>query len=180
MTKICFIYTETTGLHNTNEFVSKKNLYNFARMVTINYNIGIFDNNEYNEEINIRKIIKPRCLIIPESTVKFHNITQEIAEKEGQDIENVLYQFKNDIKDVEVIVSHNIDFHLKTIQAELVRYNIAIDFNKYTIIDTISYNHSYQYPKLKELCEFFKIKKTYKPNIELIINIFFKLLKNKK
>ena len=28
---VCFIYTQTNGLHNSNEFVSKKNMFEFAR-----------------------------------------------------------------------------------------------------------------------------------------------------
>jgi hypothetical protein len=43
--RLCFIYTETTGLHQTNKDVSKKELFNYARMVTLNYIIGYFKDN---------------------------------------------------------------------------------------------------------------------------------------
>ena len=37
---VCFIYTQTNGLHNSNEFVTKKNMFEFARPVSLNYVIG--------------------------------------------------------------------------------------------------------------------------------------------
>lgn len=177
--KICFFYVDTTGLHKTNETVTKKNLFEFARLVTINYYIGTYNNinNEFEEEINIRKIIKPRCMIIPDETVQYHNITNDIALNEGEDIELILNKFKNDIKDVDVLVSHNVDFHLKTIISELVRYNIILNFCDYNIIDTISFNHQYHYPKLMDLAKNLKVKRTNKSQIEIITDVFFKLLK---
>ena len=54
--RICFIYTETTGLHQTNYPVSKKKLYTFARLVSLNYNFGYLKNNEFIREKKIRKI----------------------------------------------------------------------------------------------------------------------------
>ena len=45
--KICVIYTETNGLHSTNENVIKKNLYAFARLVVLNYEIGYKEGNKY-------------------------------------------------------------------------------------------------------------------------------------
>jgi hypothetical protein len=40
--KICFMYTDTNGLHELNEDVSKKNLFGFARLVSLNYEIEYF------------------------------------------------------------------------------------------------------------------------------------------
>ena len=37
---VCFIYTQTNGLHGSNEFVTKKNMFEFARPVSLNYVIG--------------------------------------------------------------------------------------------------------------------------------------------
>jgi DNA polymerase III epsilon subunit-like protein len=176
--KICFVYTETTGLHQTNENVTKKNLFGFARMVTLNYEIGYVKDNEYIQEKTVRHIIKPRCMLIPEDTVKYHGITQEIANIKGKDPEQVINEFKNDIKTINIIISHNIDFHLKTILAEAVKYNINIDVNNYLIIDTISFYHDYEFIKLKDLAQKLKIKNIptdNKDNVELIRDIFFKL-----
>ena len=48
--RICFLYTETTGLHQTNETITKKNLFCFARLVVLNYEIGVYKNGEYTIE----------------------------------------------------------------------------------------------------------------------------------
>jgi len=132
--KICFIYTDTNGLHTTNEDVIKKNLYSFARLVVLNYDIGYKEGNKYISTKKIRTIIKPRCMYISEESINIHGITMEIANNEGTEIEQVLESFITDISDVSVIVSHNINFHLKTIMAELVRYNKPFNFSNYSII----------------------------------------------
>lgn len=175
MNKICFIYTETNGLHTTKEIVSKKKLYCFARLVTINYIIGYYNNNKFIEEQNIRQIVKPRCMNINEETIQYHNITQKKANKHGVEIETIINDFKNNIKNVNIIISHNVDFHLKTILAEAVKYNILLDFNNHLIIDTISFYHDYGYLKLKDLALKLKIKDDDITNCELIKLVFLKL-----
>ena len=40
--KICFIYTDTNGIHDTIENVSTKKLYNYARVIAIHYSIGSY------------------------------------------------------------------------------------------------------------------------------------------
>jgi hypothetical protein len=64
--KICFLYTDTNSLHELNEDVTKKNLFGFARLVSINYEIGYVENNKFVSKINNRIIIKPRCMHISE------------------------------------------------------------------------------------------------------------------
>jgi DNA polymerase III epsilon subunit-like protein len=176
--KICFLYTETNGLHQTKDDITKKNLFCFARLVVLNYEIGSIINNEYIQEKKVRHIIKPRCMIIPDETVEFHGITQEKAVLKGIDPNEVMNQFKIDLKGVDILVSHGIDFHLKTVLAESLKYNISIDFNKIIIVDTISFYHSFGFLKLKDLAQKLKIKdipENNKNNVELIRNVFFKL-----
>lgn len=176
--KICFLYTETNGLHQTNDDITKKNLFCFARLVVLNYEIGVVINNEYVQEKKVKYIIKPRCMIIPDETIEFHGITQEKAIKKGIDPEEALNLFKTDLKGVDILVSHSIDFHLKTILAEALKYNISFDFHKILIIDTISFYHSFGFIKLKDLAQKLKIKdipENNKNNVEIIRNIFFKL-----
>ena len=187
---VCFIYTETTGLHQSN-ILSKKNLYCFARLVVLNYEIGYFENKKFISKKKVRHIIKPRCMNIPVNSIQFHNITQDFAITNGKDIELVIKEFKEDIKIVDILVSHNIDFHLKTILSETIRYNILLDFTKYIIIDTISFFHKYGFIKLKDLFDKLSIKKDNKINditltekktdiilyksIDMIRLVFFKL-----
>jgi DNA polymerase III epsilon subunit-like protein len=176
--RICFLYTETNGLHKTNDEITKKNLFSFARLVVLNYEIGVVTNDEYIQEKKVKFIIKPRCMIIPDETVEYHGITQDKANAKGKDPEEVLNIFKTDLKNVDILVSHSVDFHLKTVLAESLKYNISIDFNKIIIIDTISFYHSFGFIKLKDLALKLKIKdipENNKNNVELIKNIFFKL-----
>lgn len=173
---ICFLYTDTTGLHELNQNVSKKTLFGFARLVSLNYEIGYIENNKFISKIKNRIIIKPRCMYINEESIKIHKITNEIAEKEGQEIENVLNTFLINIKDVTILVSHNITFHLRAIQAELIRYNISFNFTKYLIIDTINFYHKLSYPKLQNLYQSLLNKDSKnKSNLELIKKCFLSL-----
>ena len=129
-------------------------------------------------EKKIRQIVKPRCMVIPEETVEYHGITQEYANANGVDPEQVIATFKTDIKNVDIMISHNVDFHFKTILAEALKYNIGIDFGNYVIIDTIGFYHSYGFLKLKELAmklHLKDIKESNDSNVELIKNVFFKL-----
>jgi DNA polymerase III epsilon subunit-like protein len=175
--RICIIYTETTGLHTSYE-ISKKKLYGFARLVALNYEIGYFHKNEFIQEMKVREIVKPRCMYIPPETIPFHGITQEYANNNGTDPEIVIKNFKEHIKEVNIIVSHNVDFHLKTLFAEAIRYNIQLDFSNYLIIDTTTFYHDYGYMKLKDLATKLKFKdipETNENNLELIKNCFLRL-----
>jgi DNA polymerase III epsilon subunit-like protein len=172
--KVCFIYTDTNGLHTINEEICKKNLYGFARLVCLNYEIGYKDNNKYVSVKKVKKIIKPRCMYITPESIKIHKITNEIAQKEGSEIENVLETFLEDIKEVSIIVGHNCKFHLNTIFNELIRYNKLFNLSNYIIIDTNSFYHEMQYPKLEDI--FIKYCKTSKKsNIDMLRYTFFKL-----
>jgi argininosuccinate lyase len=52
MTILCFIRTETTGLHETNKEVSKKNLFEFARLLRLEYLII-----DYNKELEDKEVL---------------------------------------------------------------------------------------------------------------------------
>jgi DNA polymerase III epsilon subunit-like protein len=175
---MCFIYTETNGLHSTHDDVIKKNLYSIARLVVLNYEIGYRENNKFISTKKVRSIIKPRCMNISDESLKIHGITMEHAEKEGLEIETVLSTFYKDLSDVSIIVSHNIEFHMKTLIGEFIRYNIVFTFKNFIIIDTISFYHKDSYPKLEILYDkLFLAKKSSKKvaNLEMIKKCFLNL-----
>ena len=176
--RICFIHTETNGLHQTEKDVGKKYLYNFARLVKLNYEIGIYDG-EYKREKIIQHIIKPRACYISEEVAQINGISQEIAEEKGIDPEIVLGEFKLNIKKVDIIVSHNVDFHLKTLIAEATRFNIMIDYNKYIVIDTISFAQTKEYNKLQLLAKKL-LKTTETEQLQMIREVFFSLYQKYK
>ena len=175
--KVCFLYTATNGLHQTKMNVCKKKLYLFARLVQINYDIGYIENNQYVSEKRVSTICKPRCMNITDEISKINGISLSKAEKKGIDPETVITTFINDIKNVDIIVGHNIDFHMKAILGEAVRYNILVDMSKYLIIDTISFYHDYGYIKLEDLGTKLKINSEDYDKLDLIIMVFFKLYK---
>jgi DNA polymerase III epsilon subunit-like protein len=179
--KVCFIHTDTTGLHEiTGEKITKKNLYGFARMVTLSWIIAYKKDDEYIVEKKQRYIIKPRCMHIPESTVQYHGITQEIAENKGVDIEYVFDEFAKDIAQVRIIISHSLEFHMNTIQSELVRYNKPINFSKYLLIDINSFNHAITPATLTNIYTKICNKNIEKKSktIDAICELFFKLYNN--
>lgn len=153
MNKVCIVYTTATGLHKQFEKVYKKNLFGFARMTSISWVIAIrTNNNEFKIEKEEHHIIKPRCMVIPEN----HIITNDMANIKGTEIEIVLDKFRSDMKDksIKLIISIDLDFHLRTLQAELIRYNKAMDFNKYLLIDVNDLSKSVfgKISNLNELC----------------------------
>ena len=176
---VCFLYTQTNGLHNSNDFVSKKNLFEFARPVSLNYIIGYREGKDFVETKKEKFIFKPDCLNISEESEKLHGISISTAKEKGIDPEEIMNTFKKDIKNVSVLVSHNLPFHIKALQVECFRNCVSIDFSNYILIDTINFHHNLEYPKLKELSNHL-LKKDYSEkkqsyNLVLIKKCFLKL-----
>jgi len=175
--KLCIVYTETNGLHSTNEDVTKKTLPFFARLVVLNYEIGYRENNKFVSTKKVRSIIKPRCMNISKESIKIHGITMDQANLEGNEIETVIDIFTKDLSDVSIIISHNVEFHLKTIMGEFVRYNKPFTFTNFIIIDINSFYHTMTFPKLNILYDIIITKKTKKEitNLDKIRLVFLKL-----
>lgn len=178
---ICFLHVDTNGLHKTDNKIesNKKNLFEFARPVCLNYIIGYKSGSDFTEVIKERVIFKPEYLSIPEEASNIHGITYEKAEKKGVDGAEILTKFIKDLKNVQVIVSHNVPFHLKALQVELIRKCITPTFKDFILIDTISFHHSFKFPKLKELAKKI-LNKDYsdkKPNfnVQIVKKCFLKL-----
>tara|TARA_E500000178_G_scaffold355502_1_gene428355 strand:+ start:1351 stop:1929 length:579 start_codon:yes stop_codon:yes gene_type:complete len=176
---ICFIYTQTNGLHQSNNFITKKNLFEFARPVSLTYIIGYREGKEFVETKKEKFIFKPDCLSISKESFNIHNISLDKAEKKGTNPEVIMNTLKKDLKNVSVIVSHNLTFHIKALQVECFRNCVNIDFGNHILIDTISFNHNYEYPKLKDLAKNI-LKKDYSDkkqsyNLTLIKKCFLKL-----
>lgn len=187
MKQVLFVNCETTGLPKKNGTVTKDNIDNWPRLVSLHLKVGHFDK-ESKKIVIGRKlycIVKPDGYHIPKISTKFHMITNEIAEKKGNNIRKCLDEFVKILSTVKFIVGHNVMFDINTIQAELLRYNYNVDLYKYDLIDTINFRHEYEYPKLENLYELLfgrKFKKSHprKSNINIIIKCFEKLYSNYK
>lgn len=119
---ILFFDTETTGLpiRENNQFYhySQLNNYSTSRLVSLSYIITDDQNNTIKQ---FDKIIKPNEFIIPDEVIKIHKITNEKAHNEGVDIKIVLDEFYEDLKTVNMIVAHNIDFDKNIVLSECFR-----------------------------------------------------------
>ena len=136
---IVFIYTETNGLHKVNAPITGYNVHLYSNLVVLNYNIGFYSESKkkiiVKPENKYRIIIKPFGFIISKESTKIHGITQEHALENGTPIRDVLIKFLEDIKDINIIISHNMDFNLKTLQAELFRQRLYFNVTNYKLFD---------------------------------------------
>lgn len=66
-------------------------------------------------------IIKPAFYIIPEESTRIHGISQEIANREGCEIKDVLREFINDLSPCNELIAHNIDFDYNVVLSEIFR-----------------------------------------------------------
>ena len=176
MPKICFLYTDTNGLHKTNDYVSTKNLYKFARLIAIHYMIGDY-NGTFKSIMNKTLILKPKTIYFDKVAQSFHKITMEDAENKGIDNKDAITELKNDLSDVKIIISYSLPFHIKAIQSECFRTAIDINFGKYILIDMSSFGHSFDYPKFADMLVKYNINKKLS-QIEQYRDLFFILYKN--
>ena len=92
--------------------------YNNSRIVRISW--GTYTFKKVNKSIH-NYIIKPNGFNITNSNI--HGITENEANTNGEDIENVFNILKNDLKDVKFIVGHSLDFITNILYSELHRLN---------------------------------------------------------
>jgi DNA polymerase III epsilon subunit-like protein len=160
MPNICFIYTDTNGLHKSSyDSVSSKNTYKFARLIAFHYLIGNYNNGKFTETFTKHIILKPKTINFDEVAMSFHKITMEEANTKGIDNTKALNELKEDLKNVNILVSFSLPFHIKALQVECIRTAIEINFNKYTLIDMMSFGHNSDYPKFADMLIKYNINK---------------------
>lgn len=118
---------------------------------------------KYNKLISVSDNVN-----IDENSIKIHNITREICNKNGENIKDILNLFKKSLEKSDLIIGHNIKFDKDVIMVECIRNNISINFNKREYCTMLNsknicklpfknnnnYNNNYKYPKLEELVEY--------------------------
>lgn len=110
---------ETTGLPKKR----KASLYDFDNWPHIVQISWLFVDLISNDIISIHDyIIKtPENITIPEESTKVHGITNEMSQKYGKDIKDILITFQKDIMSSQIIVAHNIEFDETIIGVESLR-----------------------------------------------------------
>ena len=114
--KYLFFDTETTGLPEKGKNW-ETDYKNFPYIVQIAWQM--YQDNDLIEEFN--RIIKPNGWEISDEVSEIHNITQAIAEKEGDKEKFVLDIFINSVLKSDKIIGHNIYFDTSIIKASLLR-----------------------------------------------------------
>lgn len=152
--------TETTGLpKNFNAPISDSD--NWPRMVQIAWQLhdkegNLIENQDY--------IIKPEGYDIPFSSQRIHGISTKMAHEVGNNLNEVLLQFKEALKKAEVVVGHNIVFDYNIVGAEFFRKDIDNHLQTIPSADTMALGTDfcqlgggksgrYKSPKLEELYE---------------------------
>jgi DNA polymerase III epsilon subunit-like protein len=113
---------ETTGLpkKRNRPFTEFDNWPHVVQMSWLVYNS---DKGEI-ESINDYIVKLPEDVSIPEEAVKIHGITNKKMREHGENILDVLMEFKRDISNSNVLVAHNLDFDTSIISVELLRNNL--------------------------------------------------------
>jgi len=124
--------TETTGLpKNFKADVSDTD--NWPRLVQLAWQL----NDEKGKLIsNNSLIVKPDGFTIPYNSEKVHGISTEKALKEGDDLQEIIQKFEEDVKNSKYVIGHNINFDLKIIGAEHFRLGYNSNLNDKINLDT--------------------------------------------
>jgi DNA polymerase III epsilon subunit-like protein len=119
--------TETTGLPQS-KFIGPTTLHQWPHIVQFSY---IIYDTSLNDIIQSKDyIIKlPESILIPEESSKIHGITNDISQRNGVQISDVLSEFFYFLRGVDMLIGHNVEFDINMIKIELLR---IIDKNSFT------------------------------------------------
>ncbi|HWY38427.1 MAG TPA: PHP domain-containing protein, partial [Bacteroidia bacterium] len=151
--------TETTGLpRNYNAPLSDSD--NWPRVVQIAWQLHDIKGNLISAD---SIIVKPDGFTIPFNAAQVHGITTERALAEGRDLQQVMMEFVEAVKQTKYLCGHNIEFDLSIVGAEFIRLGMSDFFAGKPVIDTKSdavtefcaipggKGGKFKWPKLEEL-----------------------------
>lgn len=125
--KVLVFDTETTGLP-TFVFKNGRRVQKMPYMVQLAW--ILYDVEKSTMIASHDHIIRlPEGVPIPEESIQFHRITQEIMETNGENINEVLFQFAEHMKLADYIVAHNIKFDKSIIETEFSRNGMINHFD---------------------------------------------------
>lgn len=111
--------TETTGLPQT-KYISPDYLHLWPHIVQFSY--VIYDSSLNTIIKSVDNIIKlPENILISQESTKIHGITNEQSRLKGKFIHDILNEFCNDIRTIDRLIGHNIDFDISMVKVELLR-----------------------------------------------------------
>lgn len=117
---------ETTGLPNVMPGPVRQRYsyreykqYNLCRVVSMAWIVWDEDRDQILSQHHY--LVKPEGFEVPASSTQIHGITHANAQEHGIPFETVIAKFEEDLVHAKRIVSHNIDFDVNVLKAELVR-----------------------------------------------------------
>ncbi len=182
--------TETTGLpRNYNAPLSDSD--NWPRVVQIAWQLHDVKGNLLAAN---SIIVKPVGFTIPFNAAQVHGISTERALAEGYDLQAVLNEFVEAVKQTKYLCGHNIEFDLSIVGAEFLRLGMSDYFSGKPVIDTKNDDVTefcaipggrggkYKWPKLEELYvklfnEGFEEAHNAAFDVQATAKAFFELLK---
>ena len=124
--------TETTGLpRNYNAPLSDSD--NWPRVVQIAWQLHDVKGNLLSAN---SIIVKPVGFTIPFNAAQVHGISTERALAEGHDLQAVMNEFVEAVKQTKYLCGHNIEFDLSIVGAEFIRLGMSDFFAGKPVIDT--------------------------------------------
>ena len=151
--------TETTGLpRNYNAPLSDSD--NWPRVVQIAWQLHDVKRNLISAN---SIIVKPNGFTIPFNAAQVHGISTERALAEGHDLQAVMNEFVDAVKQTKYLCGHNVEFDLSIVGAEFIRLGMSDFFAGKPVIDTKNDDVTefcaipggrggkYKWPKLEEL-----------------------------
>ena len=124
--------TETTGLPKKwNAPVSDSD--NWPRCIQLAWQLHDVNGKIIN---NKSCLIKPEGFDIPFESEKIHGISTSLGKKNGQNLEDVIESFLNDLKKAKYLIGHNVKFDINIVGAELFRLGISSQFADLRVLDT--------------------------------------------
>jgi DNA polymerase III epsilon subunit-like protein len=117
--KVLIFDTETTGLPKT-KVINPDSLRLWPHIVQLSY--LIYDSDKNDIVVMEDNIIKTASdVVISEESSAIHGITRDISQTRGVKLDNVLNGFFDALKNVDVLVGHNISFDINVVVVELLR-----------------------------------------------------------
>jgi DNA polymerase III epsilon subunit-like protein len=125
--KVLIFDTETTGLPKT-KLIHQESLNQWPHIVQFSY--IIYDMKENAIVLSRDFLVKMNSdVFIPIESTNIHGITDAMSQEKGENIQVILNEFFYYLRDVDLLVGHNISFDINMIYVELLR---IIYFKKYS------------------------------------------------
>lgn len=159
--RILVFDTETTGLPET-KIINPETLKLWPHIVQFSYIVYDLSLNDITESSDT--IVKlNENIVISEESSKIHGITNEISNRKGINIDLIINDFFYHLRNVDLLVGHNISFDINILKVELLRliYHSNLPENE---IKAYKYNLHYLtnfkniYCTLQESVDFCNIK----------------------